>query len=151
MALGKLTRNTHGDPAVCVAGVDGTPGGWAVIIKDPKKSVVKKFASIADLFHEHPKLRAVAIDIPIGLLDGMSQAGVPAIGSHGAFLVEREAAAFFLLQFGPPSWRRPGTKHTQIHVPLARKRKGLASRHSQYFRKFVKLMLFSRPAHSSAT
>src|SRR5215510_228308 len=69
MALGKLTRNTHGDPAVCVAGVDGTPGGWAVIIKDQKKSVVKKFASIADLFHEHPKLRAVAIDIPIGLLD----------------------------------------------------------------------------------
>jgi predicted RNase H-like nuclease len=69
MALGKLTRNTHSDPAVCVAGVDGTPGGWAVIIKDPKKLVVKKFASIADLFHEHPKLRAVAIDIPIGLLD----------------------------------------------------------------------------------
>jgi predicted RNase H-like nuclease len=69
MALGKLTGITHSDPAVCVAGVDGTPGGWAVIIKSPKKSVVKKFTSIADLFHEDPKLRAVAIDIPIGLLD----------------------------------------------------------------------------------
>jgi predicted RNase H-like nuclease len=69
MGMGGLTKTSNSRPAVCVAGVDGTPGGWAVIIKGPNISLVKKCATIADLFREHPELKAVAIDIPIGLLD----------------------------------------------------------------------------------
>jgi predicted RNase H-like nuclease len=68
-------RSMHSDPTACVAGVDGAPGGWAVVITGPNQSIVKKITAIADLFENHHELKAVAIDVPIGLLDSYEIGG----------------------------------------------------------------------------
>ena len=50
-------RSMHSDPTACVAGVDGAPGGWAVVITGPNQSIVKKITAIADLFENHHELK----------------------------------------------------------------------------------------------
>jgi predicted RNase H-like nuclease len=60
---------------ICVAGVDGTPGGWAVTIMDREQLDVRKVTALSDLFDERPDLEIVAIDVPIGLLERYEKGG----------------------------------------------------------------------------
>jgi predicted RNase H-like nuclease len=59
----------------CVAGVDGTPGGWAVVIMTSNGVTVKKVEALSTLFDERSDLEVVAIDVPIGLLDYFEKGG----------------------------------------------------------------------------
>jgi predicted RNase H-like nuclease len=54
---------------VQVAGVDGTPGGWAVMIVKDRLSKITKADTLSDLLKIAPDLSVIAIDVPIGLLD----------------------------------------------------------------------------------
>src|SRR5215469_13251124 len=52
-----------------VAGVDGTPGGWAALIAEFDQTTVHRVASLSEIFKSAPDFDLIAIDIPIGLLD----------------------------------------------------------------------------------
>jgi predicted RNase H-like nuclease len=52
-----------------IAGVDGTPGGWAVIIMQAGRSVIRKVAALSSILDGGTDFDIIAIDIPIGLLD----------------------------------------------------------------------------------
>ena len=58
----------------CVAGVDGTPGGWAVVIMAPSRLTVQKLVALSDLFDGRSDLRVVSVDVPIGLSCALSRA-----------------------------------------------------------------------------
>jgi predicted RNase H-like nuclease len=58
-----------------VAGVDGTPGGWAVIIMQAGRSVIRKVAALSSILDDSKDFGVVAIDIPIGLLDAYEAGG----------------------------------------------------------------------------
>ena len=58
----------------CVAGVDGTPGGWAVVIMGPSRLTVQKLVALSDLFDGRSDLGVVAVDVPIGLSNRKSRA-----------------------------------------------------------------------------
>ena len=53
----------------CVAGIDGTPGGWAAVIMDGGRSSIRKIASLSNLIDSIRQFDIIAIDVPIGLLD----------------------------------------------------------------------------------
>jgi predicted RNase H-like nuclease len=53
----------------CIAGVDGTPGGWAVVMLAQNRFTVRKMGSLSDLFDSRSDLKVVAVDVPIGLLE----------------------------------------------------------------------------------
>ncbi len=67
----------HKTPKISVAGIDGAPGGWAVCagLVQPDRTIVVtslRFADdLADVVRavDQRRLHAVAIDMPIGLLD----------------------------------------------------------------------------------
>jgi predicted RNase H-like nuclease len=59
----------------CVAGVDGTPGGWVALIAEIDRVVVHKIASLSAIFKVAPHLDVIAIDVPIGLLDSYGPGG----------------------------------------------------------------------------
>ena len=59
----------------CVAGVDGTPGGWAVVIMDREQLIVRKVIALSDLFDDRSDLKIVAVDVPIGLLECYEKGG----------------------------------------------------------------------------
>ena len=59
----------------CVAGVDGTPGGWAVVIMDLNRLIVRKVVALSDLFDSRSDLKIVAVDVPIGLLERHEKGG----------------------------------------------------------------------------
>ncbi|MBM3546071.1 MAG: DUF429 domain-containing protein [Alphaproteobacteria bacterium] len=52
-----------------VAGVDGTPGGWAVLIKKADRLIIRKVAILSDVLDGATDLDMIAVDVPIGLLD----------------------------------------------------------------------------------
>ena len=53
-----------------VAGVDGTPDGWAVVIMDGSRQLtIQKASLLSALFDGFPDFEIVAVDVPIGLLD----------------------------------------------------------------------------------
>jgi predicted RNase H-like nuclease len=58
-----------------VAGIDGAPGGWAVVIMDAGRPIIRKVAAISEILHEVERFEIVAIDIPIGLLDAYEKGG----------------------------------------------------------------------------
>ena len=58
-----------------VAGVDGTPGGWAVIIMQAGRSVIRKVAALSSILDGGTDFDIIAIDIPIGLLDAYEIGG----------------------------------------------------------------------------
>ena len=57
-----------------VAGVDGTPGGWAVVIEDAAGPAIQKVGALSDILHGS-EFEIVAIDVPIGLLDAYEIGG----------------------------------------------------------------------------
>ena len=58
-----------------VAGVDGTPGGWAVVILEAGRASVRKLEKLSDLFDGASDFKIVAVDVPIGLLDAYETGG----------------------------------------------------------------------------
>lgn len=58
-----------------VAGVDGTPGGWAVIIMQAGRWVIRKVAALSSILDGGTDFDIIAIDIPIGLLDAYEIGG----------------------------------------------------------------------------
>lgn len=58
-----------------VAGVDGTPGGWAVVIKDGDRTVTRKVAALSDILDGDTDFDIIAVDVPIGLLDAYEVGG----------------------------------------------------------------------------
>jgi threonine dehydratase len=58
-----------------VAGVDGTPGGWAVVIMNLNQLIVSKVPALSDLFDGSLDLKIVAVDIPIGLPERYEKGG----------------------------------------------------------------------------
>src|SRR5262245_23396771 len=53
----------------CVAGLDGAPVGWAVVLAECGQSSIRKIATLSDLIDSIPQFDIIAIDVPIGLLD----------------------------------------------------------------------------------
>ena len=58
-----------------VAGADGTPGGWAVVIMAGSRLTIRKVTALSDLFDDLPDLKIVAVDVPIGLLERYKKGG----------------------------------------------------------------------------
>jgi predicted RNase H-like nuclease len=58
-----------------VAGVDGTPGGWAVLIIQADRLVIQKVAALSSILDGGTDFDIIAIDIPIGLLDAYEIGG----------------------------------------------------------------------------
>jgi predicted RNase H-like nuclease len=58
-----------------VAGVDGTPGGWAVVIMAAGQLAIRKVGSLSDIFDCDTDFVIVAVDAPIGLLDAYEIGG----------------------------------------------------------------------------
>jgi len=58
-----------------VAGVDGTPGGWAVVIMKAGRSVIRKVAALSNILDGATDFDIIAVDVPIGLLDAYEVGG----------------------------------------------------------------------------
>ncbi len=52
-----------------VVGVDGAPGGWAVVAYEAGRCFVHKAATLDEIADDQPRPKIIAIDVPIGLLD----------------------------------------------------------------------------------
>jgi predicted RNase H-like nuclease len=61
-----------------VAGVDGCPAGWVVVVRDPSGTAPPEglvVPRLADLVEARPDLAVIAVDMPIGLPDRVSIGG----------------------------------------------------------------------------
>jgi predicted RNase H-like nuclease len=59
----------------CFAGADGTPGGWAVVVMASSGPTIQKVVALSDLFDDRSDLAIVAVDTPIGPLEGYERGG----------------------------------------------------------------------------
>ena len=66
-----------GGSSAFVAGVDGAPGGWAVVTTDINRSrvFVRKVGSLSEMLEDATDYAVIAIDVPIGLLDAYEIGG----------------------------------------------------------------------------
>lgn len=78
-----------------VAGADGTPGGWAVVIMDAGQSSVRKVAVLAEVFAAAADLDIVAVDVPIGLLDAYETGGRACDRAARKLLARRRGSSVF--------------------------------------------------------
>lgn len=53
---------------ISVAGVDGTPGGWAVVTWENGRTGIRKVRTLSDLLDGTGTFDIIAVDVPIGLL-----------------------------------------------------------------------------------
>jgi predicted RNase H-like nuclease len=60
-----------------VAGVDGTRGGWAVVLHDAERSHIQRVRTFSEIFDRSGDINLVAVDVPIGLLDAYAVGGPP--------------------------------------------------------------------------
>lgn len=58
-----------------VAGVDGTPGGWAVVMMHAGRSAIRKVAALSSILDGTADFDIIAVDVPIGLLDAYEVGG----------------------------------------------------------------------------
>jgi predicted RNase H-like nuclease len=58
-----------------IAGVDGTPGGWAIVLMEAGRSSIQKVTKLYDLLETNPNIEVIAVDVPIGLLDAYRLGG----------------------------------------------------------------------------
>jgi predicted RNase H-like nuclease len=77
-----------------VAGADGTPSGWAVVIMDAGQSTVRKVAALSEVFDGGADLDILAVDMPIGLLDTY-EAGGRACDRAARKLLGRRSSSVF--------------------------------------------------------
>ena len=80
-----------------IAGVDGCKAGWVAVFRrldDPAAARVEVFGTFLDIIHSQPDLRAVAIDMPIGLPDHIEGPGRAAEQAVRPLLGERQSSVF---------------------------------------------------------
>jgi len=77
-----------------VAGADGTPGGWAVVIMDADRSIVRKVRALSEVFDGAADLDILAIDVPIGLLDTYEVGGRACDRAARKLLDRRRSSVF---------------------------------------------------------
>jgi predicted RNase H-like nuclease len=58
-----------------VAGVDGAPGGWAVVSLEAERCCIRKVGHFSEIFYSGSSPEIVAVDVPIGLLDAFAAGG----------------------------------------------------------------------------
>jgi predicted RNase H-like nuclease len=58
-----------------VAGVDGTPGGWAVVIVEADRWRIRRVRALSEVFDGAAHFDVVAVDVPIGLCDAYETGG----------------------------------------------------------------------------
>jgi predicted RNase H-like nuclease len=80
---------------VAYAGVDCTPGGWAVVISDLDQTSVQKVTALSDLFDSRSDLKVVAVDVPIGLLEHYEKGGRACDRMARKFLGKRRGSSVF--------------------------------------------------------
>lgn len=78
-----------------MAGVDGTPGGWAVVISRQEHLSIYKVGSLKDLIDREPSLQIIAVDVPIGLLDQYQTGGRECDRAARKFLGPGRASSVF--------------------------------------------------------
>jgi predicted RNase H-like nuclease len=87
-----MTRRT-----TLIAGVDGCPGGWLVVIRtlqDAASARAEVFTTFQDVLMHIPALAMIAIDIPIGLPDQAELGGRSADVAARTVLGSRQSAVF---------------------------------------------------------
>ena len=77
-----------------VAGVDGAPGGWAVIQMQESRWSVQRVTTLAEFIDSAPGVAIIAIDIPIGLLDAYEVGGRQCDREARAALGKRASSVF---------------------------------------------------------
>ncbi|MBX9924907.1 MAG: DUF429 domain-containing protein [Hyphomicrobiaceae bacterium] len=80
-----------------VAGVDGCPGGWLVVVRDvddPTSAEMRIVPTFAEVLAGEPALAMVAVDIPIGLPDRIGPGGREADVAARTVLGQRQSAVF---------------------------------------------------------
>ena len=87
-----------------VAGVDGTPGGWAAVIIEADRTRIRKVRALSDIV---AGLDVVAVDVPIGLCDAY-QTGGRACGRRARMLLQNRRSSAFPAPvrsvLAAPSW-----------------------------------------------
>jgi predicted RNase H-like nuclease len=58
-----------------VAGVDGAPGGWAVVSLEAERRCITKVGHFSEIFDGGSSPEIVAVDVPVGLLDAFAAGG----------------------------------------------------------------------------
>lgn len=76
-----------------VAGVDGTPGGWAVVTIEGRRSAIRKVAALFDILKID--FDSIAIDVPIGLLNAYEVGGRACDRAARQLLGRRRASSVF--------------------------------------------------------
>jgi predicted RNase H-like nuclease len=79
---------------VNVAGADGTPDGWAVVIVESGRWRVQKVANLSEIVGSGSHLEIVAVDIPIGLCDTYEVGGRSCDRAARKYLRERGSSVF---------------------------------------------------------
>lgn len=95
-------------PITHVAGVDGTPGGWAVVIVQGDRCEIRKAAILADLLEINSDFDIIAVDVPIGLLDAYEIGGRVCDRAARRILRQRASSVF-------PAPVRPALAATSWH------------------------------------
>jgi predicted RNase H-like nuclease len=80
-----------------VAGVDGCPGGWLMVLRpldDPSVAEVRLLRAFADVLAVEPKPAMIAVDIPIGLPERIGAGGRAADVAARKVLGARQSSVF---------------------------------------------------------
>ena len=121
-----------------VAGVDGARGGWAVVTMGSGPPRVRKVTSLLEMLDM--RLKVIAVDVPIGLLDSTRLEAAPATGQPENFSAEAEAVASFRRRYVPFSGPRPGQMPALNPAPARLTVRRSASKHSPFSQRSRKSM-----------
>ena len=80
-----------------VAGVDGCPAGWLVVVRpldNPARATVQIIATFAEILALDPQPVMIAIDMPIGLPERAGLGGRPADVAARTVLGARQSSVF---------------------------------------------------------
>jgi predicted RNase H-like nuclease len=77
-----------------VAGADGTPGGWAVVVGEESRWRILKVARFSDIFSDAADLDIVAVDVPIGLGNAYDTGGRACDRAARKYLRKRASSVF---------------------------------------------------------
>jgi hypothetical protein len=86
-------------------GIDGAPGGWAVVLTECGQSSIRKIAKVSDLIDSIPQFDIMAIDVRLAWSTVIKLVGASVIDSQEGASVKPVGAAFSRLLPGA-SWRR---------------------------------------------
>jgi predicted RNase H-like nuclease len=78
-----------------VAGVDGTPGGWAVVTWENGQTGIRKIRALSELIDHTGTFDVIAVDVPIGLLTVYEVGGRVCDRAARAVLGPRRASSVF--------------------------------------------------------